>query len=386
MNLNRIDLGSALIARFEGSGSVVTARAPGRVNLIGEHTDYNDGFVLPTIIGCHVEVAVRRRPDDDVRMLAADLHETIAFKLGDQPDPTWPGWAPYLVGLTEELRSRDCIAGGFDLAVGGTIPQGAGLGSSAALEVAAALALERAFGFRLDPLNMVHLCRDVEHHWAGVRCGVMDQMVCRLGQPDCALLIDCRDRSHRQVPLKLAGHALVITDSGVRRQLGDSAYNERRQECEAGVELLQRHDAEIRSLRDVELEFLADHTDSMPPVVADRCHHVIAENARVLAAEVALAVGNLPVFGNLMIASHISLRDLYAASHPIVDRLVEAALEVPGVLGSRLTGAGFGGCTVTLCNDTAIDSLKSRLEEQFVEFGVPGAIVASAPAIAAGVI
>jgi len=376
----------ALADHFGGGGSILSARAPGRVNLLGEHTDYNDGFVLPTILGCHVEVAVRRQAGSTVRMLAADLDESIEFTLGADLDQQWPGWAPYLAGLTEEMRARDLIDGGFDLAVCGTVPRGSGLSSSAALEIAAALALENAFGFRLDPLSMVHLCRDVEHHWAGVRCGIMDQMACRLGLPAHALLIDCRDGSHRHLPLKLEGHALVVTDSGVRRELGDSAYNERRLECEEGVAALQQHTEAIHALRDLELESLATLEEHLAPHLADRCRHVVNENARVLAGEVALAVGNLPVFGNLMVASHESLRDLFAASHPVVDRLVDTALCVPGVLGSRLTGAGFGGCTVTLCKIEAVEQLQERLEAVFAELDVPGEVMASTPATAAGII
>ena len=378
---------AALRDRFGAANEpVVVARAPGRVNLIGEHTDYNDGFVLPTILACHVEVAVRRGSNEQVRLLAADLDEVLTYGPGDEPTPDWPGWAPYLVGLVEEMRARDLLSGGLDLAVSGTVPRGAGLGSSAALEIAAALALERAFGVHLDPLAMVHLCRDVEHHWVGIRCGIMDQMASRLGQPNQALLIDCRDGSCRHLPLDLAGHELIITDSGVHRELADSAYNERRRECEEGVALLRRHDDTIASLRDVTAEFLADHADSLPPVVADRCHHVVGENARVLAAEVALAVGDLTAFGNLMTLSHTSLRHRYAASHPAVDRLVTAAAAVPGVLGSRLTGAGWGGSTVTLCAADAVANLRARMEQELAALGTSGSVMVVESATAAGVV
>ena len=378
---------TALLERFGAADEpVVVARAPGRVNLIGEHTDNNDGIVLPTILACHVEAAVRRSPNELVRLLAVDLDEVLTYGPGDEPAPDWPGWAPYLVGLVEEMRARDLLSGGLDLAVSGTVPRGAGLSSSAALEIATALALERAFGLRLDPLAMVHLCRDVEHHWVGIRCGIMDQMVSRLGQPHQALLIDCRDGSCRQLPLILSGHELVVADSGVRRELANSAYNERRRECEEGVALLRRHNDAIDSLRDVTPEFLAENTDSLPPDVADRCHHVVHENARVLAAEVALAVGDLTAFGNLMTLSHMSLRDHYAASHPTLDRLVDAALAVPGVLGSRLTGAGWGGCTVTLCASDSMVVLRERLEQEFVELDTPGSVMIVGQATAAGVV
>ena len=252
--------------------------------------------------------------------------------------------------------------------------------------VAAALALERAFGVGLDPLVMAHLCRDVEHHWAGVRCGIMDQVTSRLGQPDHALLIDCGKGSYRPVPLKLGDHELVITDSGVRRQLGDSAYNERRQECEQGLALLRRHDDVLGSLRDVTPELLAAHAGDLPPAIADRCRHVVEENARVLAAEVALAVGDVIALGNLMTLSHDSLRDLYQASQPVVDRLVATARAVPGVRGSRLTGAGWGGCTVTLCERGSAAILRERLEQEIAAAGTPGSVMLAGRAAAAGVL
>ena len=377
---------AALIERFGNGEASVTSRAPGRVNLIGEHTDYNDGFVLPTILGCYVEVALRRRADRIVRMFAADFDETVVHKLAETPDPSWPGWTPFLVGLTEDLRARGHVDGGFDLAVCGTVPPGSGLSSSAALETAAAMALERSFGFHLDPIDMVRLCRDVEHRWAGVRCGIMDQMACRLGQPGQALLIDCDEQTYRRVPLNLEKHALILVDSGLRRRLSVSAYNERRRECETGVALLKRYRPATRSLRDVESEFLAAHTSDLPQEVENRCRHVIEENARVLAAELALRGDDMVAFGKLMTASHISLRDLFDASHPAIDRLVEEALRVPGVLGSRLTGAGWGGCTVTLCANAAVAPFRQRMEKTFEELGIPGVVMSIDNVAAAGIV
>jgi galactokinase len=365
---------------------IVTARAPGRVNLIGEHTDYNEGFVLPTILGVHVAVAVRRQDADRVRLRAHDLDQDLDYGPGDEPGDDWPDWAPYLVGLVEEMRARDLLDGGVDLVASGTVPVGAGLASSAALETAAALALTRAFGVHLDPLVMADLCRDVEHHWAGVPCGIMDQLASRLGQPGHALLVDCRDRTHRPVPLRLGDHELVICHSGVRRDLTDSAYAERRQECREAVALLQAHDRTVASLRDVTPELLADAAGDLPPPLADRCRHVVDENARVLAAEVALAAGDLRVLGNLMNLSHDSLRDRYEASHPLVDRLVAAARAVPGVLGSRLTGAGWGGCTVTLCTRDAVATLRERLEQELAAAGSPGSVMLAGRAEAAAVL
>jgi len=363
----------------------VTSHAPGRVNLIGEHTDYNQGFVLPTILGCEVEVAVRRSPAARVRLHAVDLNDTLAYGPGDEPDDSWPGWAPYLVGVIEEMRGRGLLDGGLDLAVTGSVPRGSGLSSSAALETATALALARVFEAQVDPMGMVQLCQDVEHHWAGVRCGIMDQMACRLGQPGHALLIDCGDNSHRHIPLDLGDHDLVITDSGVRRELADSAYNDRRRECLEGMAQLQRQAPTIVSLRSVGSEVLDAHESGLLPHLARRCRHVVDENARVLEAAEALSHGDLVALGQLMNSSHDSLRDLFEASHPDVDHLVDTARSVPGVLGSRLTGAGWGGCTVTLCARAATTTLRRRLEEELATTGAPGQVTLPGRPRAAGI-
>ena len=378
--------GSALVEMYGDGGSVVTARAPGRINLIGEHTDYNDGFVLPVTIGRFVEVAVRRRADDQVRLFAADLEETFEGRLGGDPGHLLSNWRNYLWGLAEELRRQGRVTTGFDLAVRGIIPVGAGLSSSAALEIAATLAFERVFGFELHPLEMVHLCRDVEHRWAGVRCGVMDQMACRLGRPDEALLIDCRDLSHRSVPLGLEGHALVIIDSGVRRELGQTSYNRRRSECEQGALLLGRQVPEVTALRDVDAAMLEAHGGDLPPEILARCRHVVAENARVPAAAAALEAGDLAGFGALMDESHASLRDLFEASHLVVDEMVAEARRTPGVLGARLTGAGFGGSIVALCDAEGATKIFDRMEVQFAMHGVRGAVMMAGPAVAAEVL
>jgi galactokinase len=377
---------TTLLEAFGAGEGVTVARAPGRVNLIGEHTDYNDGFVLPTVLGCYLEVAVRPRSDSLVRMVAADLDQTIEYELGATLDSAWPGWAPYMFGVAEELRLLGPLDAGFDLAVHGTVPRGSGLSSSAALETAAALAFEDAFGFQLDPVAMVRLCRDVEHRYVGVRCGIMDQMASRLGLPGKALLIDCRDDTFRHVPLNLGDHALVIIDSGVQRSLTDSAYNDRRRECEDALAALKEFDRTVGSWRDVDPEVLAGHEDNLSEAWAARARHIVSENARVLAAEVALSVGDLGVFGNLMNASHASMRDDFAASHPVVDHLVDEALDLEGVLGSRITGAGFGGCTVTLCRKDAVGTLKERLTSFWKERDVQGRVWPVEGGIAAGVV
>jgi len=356
------------------TGAVV-ARAPGRVNLIGEHTDYNDGFVLPTIVDRHVEVVARRRSDRKVRIVAADLGERRENDLDDPIDYANSGWLPYVLGVVHELTQRGRIESGVDIAFWGTVPRGAGLSSSAGLEVATALALDAVFNLWLNPIEMARLCRDVEHRYAGVRCGIMDQFASRLGRSDNALLIDCRSLDARHVPMPLDGHRLVIVDSGVRREPADSTVNQRRTECEEAVALLREVESSITSLRDVTLDMLAKHENILPPDLFARCRHVVSENHRVLEACESLANKDLPAFGRLMIASHFSLRNDFEVSHPAVDRLVEEAIQVDGVLGARLTGAGFGGCMVSLVKQTALPDLEQRMQPLIDDWSVRSIVI-----------
>jgi galactokinase len=347
---------------FGDPTGAVVARAPGRVNLIGDHTDYNDGFVLPMIIDRHVEVVARRRPDRQVRIVAAASGERVDNTLGEPIDYSSPNWLPYVLGVAHELSERGRIESGVDLVFRGTVPQGAGLGSSAALEVATALALDAVFDLWLNPTDLAKLCRDVEHHYAGVHCGIMDQLVSRLGRADHALLIDCRSLEARHVPLLLEGHRVVIIDSGVHRTLADEAYNTRRAECEEAVSILRKVEPSLNALRDAYPALLMSCEQRLFTDRLARAWHVVSENQRVLDACESLARGDLPAFGQLMNASHTSLREDYEVSHPAVDRLVETATEVDGVLGARLTGGGFGGCIVNFVAETALPEFKRRLE------------------------
>jgi galactokinase len=347
---------------FGEASEAVVARAPGRVNLIGEHTDYNEGFVLPTIIDRYVEVVVRRRPDRQVRIVAADTGEREENDLDQPIDYSNSGWLPYVLGVVHELEQRGRITFGVDVVFRGDVPLGAGLASPAALEVATALAVDAVFNLWLNPIDMALLCRDVEHRYAGLRCGIMDQYASRLGRSDHALLIDCRSLEGRHVPINLDRHRLVIVDSGVRRILVDTSYNERRSECEEAVAVLRTADPTLTALRDLTPELLATCERQMAPNVLARCRHVMAENQRVLEACERLAANDLPAVGRLMNVSRLSLRDDYEVSYPALDRLVEEASRVDGVLGARVAGAGFGGCTVNLVAEEALPELERRLQ------------------------
>jgi galactokinase len=363
--------------RFGDATGAVVATAPGRVNLIGDHTDYNDGFVLPAIVDRDVEAIVRRRPDRRVRIFAADLGELREANLDGPIDYSNSGWLPFVLGVVHELSQRGKIESGVDVVFRGSIPRGAGLGSSAALEVATALALDTAFSLSLKPVDLALLCRDVEHRYAGVQCGVMDQFASCLGRSDHALFIDCRSLDARHVPMPLEGHRLVIIDSGVRHEDSESASNGRREECERAVAILHEDDASITSLRDATPETLEKYGSRLPPDLLARCRHVVFENQRVLEACGCLANGDPAGFGRLMNASHLSLRNDFEVSHPLLDRLVEEANEVEGVLGARLTGVGFGGCTVSLVSEGALEELQLRLEPLVDDWSAHSIVVAT---------
>jgi galactokinase len=352
----------ALIAAFGEGGPVVAVRAPGRVNLIGEHTDYNDGFVLPMAIASGLRMAGRLRPGREVRIHAVDFGQTVAFSLADPiaPDRERP-WSNYLRGVLWALQREGVALPGMDLAVGGDLPQGAGLSSSAALEVATALLAQALGGFAMDRRRMALLCQQAENGFVGMQCGIMDQFVCLMGQEGHALFLDCRSLEVQQIPLHLSDHVFAICHSGVRHAHVTSGYNERRRQCGEGLAALKTRFPEARALRDVELPQLDACRAAMDPVVLRRCRHVVTENARVVESAAALRAGDLARFGRLMDASHDSLRDDYQTSCPEVDRLVELARAVPGVLGARITGGGFGGCTVNLLEASAVERFRAEV-------------------------
>ena len=339
-----------LSAAFEnklGASPTRFFRAPGRVNLIGEHTDYNDGYVLPAAIGREVLMAVRPRPDRMVRAMSLQAEEPAEFSLDNIGFDTQVRWSNYLRGVAFLLEESDHRLEGMDALITSTVPVGSGLSSSAALEVCTGLALAAISGLELGPVELALLCQRAENEFVGVPCGIMDQFICVLAQQGNALQIDCRTLDYRPVPVG-AEAAVVIVDSGVRRQLAGSEYHTRREQCEEGVRLLREHLPQMRALRDVSLEDLERWGGELPEVVGARCRHVVSENERVVESTEALREGDLARFGKLMVASHCSLRDDYQVSCPELDVLVELAMAAPGAYGSRLTGAGFGGCTVSL--------------------------------------
>ncbi len=361
MNLNagRVRRLKTAFRKQFGISPTQCARAPGRVNLIGEHTDYNDGFVLPMAIDRDIWVAFAPRDDGQVRLWSVDFGQASAFALDViVRDPSAP-WSDYVRGVAWALREKGLALRGMDAVIQGTVPVGAGLSSSAALEVAAGLVLLAAAGQSIPRADLALACQRAENEFVGNRCGIMDQFVSALGRAGHALFLDCRSLEYAYVPLP-AGYRVVVANSMVRRALVDSAYNERRAQCEQAARALG-----IRALRDADESALESARARMPEVVCRRARHVITENARVLRAVDAMRRGDAEEFGALMDASHKSLRDDYEVSCRELDALVEIARRLPGCLGARMTGAGFGGCTVNLVRADAVDAFVLALREAY---------------------
>ncbi|MHB9025608.1 MAG: galactokinase [Armatimonadota bacterium] len=325
-------------------------RAPGRVNLIGEHTDYNDGFVLPAAIDREVLLAATPSGSREVTLHSLDFDGTSTYELDEIGYDAEQPWSNYLRGVCYVLEEQDFHLRGAEIVFSGDIPIGSGLSSSAALEVATAIAFLNMAEYDVPGEDVARLCQRAENEFVGTRCGIMDQFISALGQAGKALLIDCRSLAYRPIPIP-AGVKLVISDTGVRRGLVSSEYNTRRGQCEAGVALLRAVLPEITALRDVSAAQLETHKASLPEDIYRRCRHVVTENERVLQAVAAMEAGDIPLLGQLLNASHESLRDNYEVSCPELDIVVELARRQPGVYGSRMTGAGFGGCTISLVAD-----------------------------------
>jgi galactokinase len=323
------------------------AFAPGRVNLIGEHTDYNDGFVLPAALERGVAAAFARRGDRRIAAVSVAFGETREIDLDELAPPGGSEWIAYVAGVAWALLSSGRRLSGIDLAIDGDVPVGAGLSSSAALEMAVARALCAASDLPWSPFEMARLGQKAENQYVGVNCGLMDQFASAASRDGAALLLDCRTFETRSVPIP-EGAALVVMDTGARRRLAASAYNERRSSCEAAVAALRTIEPGVRALRDADEALLARARDRLDEVTYRRARHVVLENRRPLAMADALGRGDLDRAGALMDESHASLRDLYEVSSPELDLVSSLAREHPACHGARMTGAGFGGCAVAL--------------------------------------
>lgn len=371
-------------------GGIGAAWAPGRVNLIGEHTDYNDGYVLPIAVDRVIAFAGRASEDTRVRLWSSHFAEYALIELDGLPESFdeqrthLPGWARYVLGVIAELMGAGVQFSGFEAVVHGDVPVGGGMSSSAAIEVATAQAcmLFSRGSFTIGtqdatfkPLEVAALCQRAEHRASGVRSGILDQAASCLGSPGKAVLLDCRSLEYRYLPFDAPGLSLVVIDTGVRRELAASAYNERRSQCEEAASMLRdiimRNEPQnpsasaIRALRDITQGQFARYGSELPDILRRRAGYVIAEDERVMEAVALFEKGAVEQFGPLLWASHAGLRDEYEVSCLELNTLVEIARQVPGVLGARMMGGGFGGCTINLAREEAVEVLQQAVDEQY---------------------
>lgn len=359
------DLRDAFTTRF-GNHPRLIVRAPGRTNLIGEHTDYNEGFVLPIAIDRATFVAGRSRADRTMRVYSANYDEEDTFSLDRIERSSDHPWSNYVRGVVKGLLARDLPIVGADLLIDSDVPLGGGLSSSASLEVSVGYAMQLLNNINLLGEELALLAQGAENSFVGMQCGIMDQFMSALGRAGHALLLDCRDLSYKPIPIP-PDVRVVVCDSGVRHTLVGSEYNERRAACQEAVRLLRQAMPKITALRDVTPDQLAANAALLPAAILPRARHVVTEIARTQQAAAALERGALAEFGALMYASHASLRDDYEVSVPEIDALVEIARGLQGCYGSRITGGGFGGSTVSLVSVGSVDSFASALAAGYRE-------------------
>ena len=362
--------------------------APGRVNLIGEHTDYNEGFVLPIAIGKKIIMLGQLRNDRLVQVFDLGYKAEVKFSLDSLSPSKKDTWANYLMGVMDEIQKEGYPLQGANLIFISNIPKGAGLSSSAALEVVTALTMAKLNLLEIKPVEMARLCQRAENNFVGVACGIMDQYVSCLGQKNYTLFIDCRSNDYELIPFKDPNYQVLICNSKIQRGLANSEYNKRREECKIATEFFKHKlNREIRALRDITIDEYKKYQAQLPEIIARRARHVISENYRVQAGVQALRMGNYSAFGQLMIESHRSLKDDYEVSCAELDLLVDLALKQEGVLGARMTGAGFGGCTVNLLRRDYVNTFKKNIKNEYKKItGINPDIYLTSPAEGAKVL
>ncbi len=373
--MNKKELIQSFIGYFGGSSEKIRIfTSPGRVNLIGEHTDYNGGFVFPAALTFATTIIARPRNDNKIRLIANDLEIMVEADLDNLSSYKSLKWGNYQLGVADELIKAGFNIIGCDLMYDDKVPLGSGLSSSAAIEVATAIALvslgDEAYG-KTKKLNMVEMAlisQKAEHNYVGVMCGIMDQFASAMGEKDYAIFLDCKDLSYELVPIKLEGYSLVIGNTNKKRSLGEGQYNERRSQCEEGLGILKKSFPKATFLRDISVSDYENHKSMLTDdIIRKRVEHVIYENQRVIDSVKALKDGDIKLFGKLMDQSHDSLKDLYEVTGKELNTLVEEARKIEGVLGSRMTGAGFGGCTVNLVANEAIDEFIKKVGTAYKE-------------------
>lgn len=341
-------------------------RSPGRVNVIGEHTDYNNGFVLPAAIDKAIYIGLSRRNDDQILLYSEEFqqahHSTVS-----QVSITDKHWPNYILGVVDQLNKRGYKISGFNLNIDGDVPVGAGLSSSAAVECATAFALNECFGLGINRMELVKIAQLAEHTFAGVLCGIMDQFASVFGKEGYVIRLDCRSLEFEYVPLQLQGYKILLLNTNVKHALSSSAYNTRRLECAEGVRMLQEAGEDVNSLRDATLPMLEKYVKPQNETIYRRCKFIVEENQRLLTACEALKAGDLETLGQKMYASHAGLQHEYEVSCKELDFLVNAVRGREGVIGARMTGGGFGGCTINIVKEEAIDALVNEVSQRYQE-------------------
>lgn len=348
------------VEKFQSTPLV--AKSPGRINLIGEHTDYNEGFVLPASIDKYIHVAIGKRKDDTIHLYSLEYKESQTASLQDLSTPG-KQWPVYVLGVVDQLQKNGYRLSGFNLMFDGDIPIGAGMSSSAAVECATIFALNELFGLGIPKIEMVKMAQLAEHEFAGVKCGIMDQFASMFGKAGHVIRLDCRSLEYEYVPFDMKGIKIVLLDTNVKHSLASSAYNERRTQSEAGVAMIQQHIPGVKSLRDATIKMLDDYV--MNPIVYQRCKYVVEEIERLQHACADLKNGDMNAFGKKMYATHDGLSKLYEVSCAELDCLVDAVRIHPSVLGARMMGGGFGGCTINLVKETEVEKIINTVSETY---------------------
>lgn len=348
----------------------ILVRSPGRINIIGEHTDYNGGFVMPAAIDKAIYVAISKREDDEIHLFSEsyqqfDISSIKSLKKSEN------SWANYILGVADQLKERGYQLGGFNFYIDGDVPLGAGLSSSAAVECATGFALGQLFSLDVPKIDIALIAQKAEQTFAGVNCGIMDQFASVFGKKDQAIMLDCRSMKHVYIPLKLDGYKLLLLNTNVKHALADSAYNKRRAQCEQGVAWVKEYYPNVNTLRDVDLSMLEAHVKAKDEEVFTKCSFVVKEIGRLLTAAEQLENGNLQGLGNLMFETHEGLSKDYEVSCKELDFLVEAVKPLDYVLGARMMGGGFGGCTINIVKEEKIADLIEELSSKYLlQFGL----------------
>lgn len=343
----------------------VIARSPGRINLIGEHTDYNNGFVLPAAIDKAAYVGISRRFDNEIHLHAADINESHQTDMDTLFSPQ-QHWSAYMLGVVDQLRKNGYEVSGFDAVLKSDVPAGAGMSSSAAIECACIAALNELFELNIDKLTLVKLAQKAENEFVGVQCGIMDMFASVMGKKNMAIQLDCRSLQYEYFPLELGNYKIVLFDTGVKHSLAGGEYNLRRSQCEEGVAVINKVYPSVKSLRDVNMHMIEmTLKEKVEEVVYKRCRYVVEENLRLLSGCLLLQRYDIAGFGKKMFASHKGLSEMYEVSCPELDALVKWVKNEPAVAGARMMGGGFGGCTINLIKEDAIEEMFALLKSQY---------------------